>query len=118
MLGGDDERGYQTPLATLHKFQGWADQFIATPADGIKDAYLGATANVWGIKFAAYVHDFKADQGSQDYGQELDAAALWKITKNYSVLLKLASYDADSSNTAGVGSLDVNKAWVQLQASW
>ncbi|HBJ39596.1 MAG TPA: hypothetical protein DDZ20_02125, partial [Hyphomonas sp.] len=26
VLGGDDARGFQTPLATLHKFQGWADK--------------------------------------------------------------------------------------------
>jgi hypothetical protein len=118
VLGGDDESGYQTPLATLHKFQGWADQFLATPAGGIEDAYLGATAKAFGATWKVFYHDFSVESGSGDYGQELDAAALWKIGKYYSVLLKLAAYEADNSNTIGVGSVDVTKAWVQLQASW
>ena len=34
MLGADDGRAltsFQTPLATLHKFQGWTDKFIFPP---------------------------------------------------------------------------------------
>ena len=34
VLGGDeDEPGeaFRTPLATLHAFNGWADQFLTTP---------------------------------------------------------------------------------------
>ncbi|MCC7197916.1 MAG: alginate export family protein, partial [Gammaproteobacteria bacterium] len=31
---------FQTPLATLHKFQGWADKFLTTPSAGIRDYYL------------------------------------------------------------------------------
>ena len=51
MLGGDNgsgNRAFQTPLATKHAFQGWADQFLTTPADGIEDAYLGVTAPLLG----------------------------------------------------------------------
>ena len=29
----------QTPLATLHKFNGWADLFLTTPNAGLEDAY-------------------------------------------------------------------------------
>ncbi|MCY7340167.1 MAG: hypothetical protein LH465_09520, partial [Sphingomonas bacterium] len=45
VLGADDGRpltSVQTPLATLHKFQGWADKFLTTPPDGIRDLYAGA----------------------------------------------------------------------------
>src|SRR3546814_15260492 len=28
---------FQTPLATLHKFQGWADLFLTTPSAGVRD---------------------------------------------------------------------------------
>ncbi|MBJ02636.1 MAG: hypothetical protein CMK00_07190 [Planctomycetes bacterium] len=33
LLGGSGVVGdsFQTPLATLHKFNGWADQFLSTP---------------------------------------------------------------------------------------
>jgi len=36
VLGGDDQpnHAFQTPLATLHAFQGWADKFLTTPRGG------------------------------------------------------------------------------------
>ncbi len=117
VLGGDidGEQAFQTPLATLHKFQGWADQFLSTPDGGIEDLYIGATAKLWGAKFTLMAHDFKAEEGGIDYGTEIDAAILWKIGKYYSVLLKAASFNADNDWT---GHNDTTKAWVQLQASW
>ena len=38
-LEGNGTIGFSTPLATLHKFQGFADVFLTTPASGITDAY-------------------------------------------------------------------------------
>ncbi len=40
LLGGDGLYGFQTPLATLHAFNGWADQFLGTPAGGLEDTYF------------------------------------------------------------------------------
>jgi hypothetical protein len=34
-MSGDGVIGFSTPLATLHKFQGWVDKFLTTPANGI-----------------------------------------------------------------------------------
>ena len=39
-LGSDNGVGFSTPLATLHKFQGFADKFLGTPGEGIEDIYL------------------------------------------------------------------------------
>ena len=33
----------QTPLATLHAFNGWADMFLTTPANGLQDLYFRAS---------------------------------------------------------------------------
>ena len=41
VLGADNGVGFATPLATGHKFQGWADKFLTTPGDGIEDVYIG-----------------------------------------------------------------------------
>lgn len=30
---------FQTPLATKHAFNGWADKFLSTPATGLNDIY-------------------------------------------------------------------------------
>jgi hypothetical protein len=116
VLGGDVSAGqaFQTPLATLHKFQGWADKFLSTPAAGIEDAYLGVTAKFLGGQFGLYYHDFQAESGSTDYGDEIDASALWKVGRYYTVLLKAASFSADSSS----GMTDATRLWLQLQASW
>jgi hypothetical protein len=116
VLGGDRSagQGFQTPLATLHKFQGWADKFLATPAAGIEDMYAGATAKFLGGTFGLYYHDFDAESGSGDYGEEIDASAMWKFADHYSVLLKAANFDADSSSSL----TDSTKFWVQLQAAW
>lgn len=44
MLDGDAAgragRRFQTPLASLDAFQGWADKFLATPPSGIDDRYV------------------------------------------------------------------------------
>ncbi|HLF12977.1 MAG TPA: alginate export family protein, partial [Gammaproteobacteria bacterium] len=40
VLTGNGTTAFQTPLATMHAFQGWADKFLTTPAAGIEDRYL------------------------------------------------------------------------------
>src|ERR1035438_4740700 len=39
---GKGRTGFQTPLATLHAFNGWDDVFLTTPADGLQDIYTYA----------------------------------------------------------------------------
>ncbi|NQD95645.1 hypothetical protein HP532_23600, partial [Pseudomonas sp. CrR25] len=67
VLGGEDgpgNRAFQTPLATKHAFQGWADIFLLTPAAGVEDAYFGVTAPLLGGSLQAWYHDFRAEQDS------------------------------------------------------
>ena len=42
-------KGFTTPLATLHKFQGWADKFLTTPANGIEDLYATGSVTLKGV---------------------------------------------------------------------
>lgn len=100
---GNGARGFATPLATLHKFQGFADVFLATPAGGIEDLQvmadykLGDTGVMGPVRFAAWYHDFKPETGSGDLGQELDLGVFAKPTKQLSVSVKYADYwGADS----------------------
>ncbi|WDE11487.1 alginate export family protein [Thalassomonas haliotis] len=112
LLGSDNGVGFTTPLATLHKFQGFADQFLATPGNGIEDIYFTAKTRVSGIKLSATYHDFSADEGSADWGSEIDLVAAYAVDKNYSVLLKYASYDADDHGS------DTDKIWFQVAAKF
>jgi hypothetical protein len=109
VLGGDGSYGFQTPLATLHKFNGWADKFVlGTPPDGLRDLYAVVSGTVAKVKLAAVYHDFSADNGSADYGDEWDFLATRSFGKLYSVLLKYATYSADSHAT------DTDKFWLAL----
>ena len=121
VLGGDDgagNRAFQTPLATKHAFQGWADVFLTTPADGIEDAYVGATVQLWGGQLQAWYHDFDAEQNSTSYGDEIDLSYGHPIpaVPGLTALVKYASYDADTAVLRGnVANVDTDKLWLQLQ---
>ena len=46
ILANDKETSFATPLATLHKFNGFADQFLATPSQGLEDKFLKIVKNI------------------------------------------------------------------------
>ncbi|MCJ9428201.1 alginate export family protein [Kordiimonas marina] len=118
LLGADNGVGFQTPLATLHKFNGWADKFLSTPATGLKDVYGSVAYKVpgegalSGLLVKAVYHDFSADVGGAHYGHEWDFLASKKLTKSVSALVKTAFYSADSFAT------DTTKFWVMLTAKF
>jgi hypothetical protein len=114
VLEGDGAKGFSTPLATLHRFQGWADKFLATPANGIEDRYLTAG---WSMKslgpfdtlqLTAAWHDFGAERIPQDYGSEWNLQAQVRY-RRFTGLLKFADYRADGLFT------DTRKLWVQVE---
>ncbi|PKI13837.1 alginate export family protein [Colwellia sp. 12G3] len=116
LLGSDDGKvAFNTPLATKHKFNGWADKFLGTPKEGLQDIYLTAKGKVSGVKWAATYHDFSSDEGSIDFGNELDLVATYQINKNYGVLVKAANY---SEGDSGIAPTDTNKIWVQMTAKF
>ncbi len=100
VLTGNGTKGFATPLATLHKFQGFADLFLATPADGIEDLYFKAgwaKKNVGpfsSLRFVAAYHDFRAENVSLKYGTETNLLAVASF-KNMTFLVKFADYNAD-----------------------
>lgn len=111
-LGSDNGVGFSTPLATLHAFQGWADKFLVTPPDGIRDIYGEISTVLFGVKLVAVYHDFDDDTGRIDYGEEVDLLAVKNFGKHYSVLLKFAKYDADQFAT------DTEKWWLQASVEF
>jgi hypothetical protein len=110
VLASDNGVGFKTPLATLHKFQGWTDKFLTTPGAGIEDMYLNVGGKLGPVKVAAIYHDFQAESSGPDYGTELNLVATWPVNKMFSVQLKYASFDADSDS----GLTDTDKAWLSV----
>jgi len=105
-------RSFQTPLATLHAFQGWADKFLTTPPQGIEDRYA-ALMGKWGAINAQLAwHDFQAEAVARDYGTEWDVSIGRRFGERIDVLLKGARYSADSFST------DTTKIWLQVSADF
>ncbi len=111
--------GFQTPFATKHKFNGWADKFLVTPTAGLVDTnvMLGYKAKDFGVAKVIY-HTFEADRGSTDYGDELDLIYINKIPgfNGITGMLKAAFYSGESE-AVGFGSdleKDTTKFWAML----
>lgn len=97
---GDGARSFQTPLALLHAYNGWADQFGQTPSAGLEDLWLRLghpLGESW--RLVAELHDFSAESGSASYGTEIDAELAYKTAWGQTIALKVALYDADSFST-------------------
>lgn len=112
-LEGNGAVAFQTPLATLHKFNGWADQFLATPRDGLQDRYLRIDWSHARLTASVRLHSFDAEAGSGgSYGEEVDASLTYSVAGRHPIGLKLARYSAD-----GFGR-DVDKAMLFARWSW
>lgn len=122
VLGGDSTDSFKTPLATGHKFNGWADKFLSTPANGLEDAYIKASykfSNVGqyidGTKIVAVYHEFDGNE-TGDYGSELDLAVKKSFTlpegqpfEKLNFVVKYADYNADDTPYT-----DTQKIWFQV----
>lgn len=109
VLGGDGSFGFSTPFGTNHAFQGWADVFLNTPANGIRDAYASLSAKAGKVKFAAVYHDFQSDEGNLDYGSEINLLVAGPVTGKLGLLFKFADYNADDF------AADTRRYWLQAQ---
>ncbi|HHH39942.1 MAG TPA: hypothetical protein ENK50_10265, partial [Sedimenticola sp.] len=107
-LTADKGVGFATPLATLHAFQGWADKFLRTPRNGVRDVYATVAVKLWGAKLMGVYHDFQDENGDERYGEEYDALITRKFGQHVSVLLKYAYYNAKGFST------DTQKVWGQV----
>ncbi len=115
-LGGDGTTGFSTPLATLFKFNGWADVFLNTPANGLTDIYGGLSVNlkeIWAdapLTVSLVYHDYQDDSGDLDYGSEVDFVITAKLDDNWTAEARIASYDGGDDGFAGR-----DKVWFTLE---
>jgi hypothetical protein len=119
VLEGNGAKGFTTPLATLHKFQGWADKFLATPPNGIEDRYinLGASFKKVGpfetLGIVASYHAYDAERIDADYGDEINLSLAVKV-KKVSAMLKFADYSEGVLPSAR----NTQKLWAQVEFVW
>jgi len=112
---------FDTPLGTNHAFQGWADIFLITPRNGIRDVFgtMISTFDRGEVILTGTYHNFTDDTGQLKYGDEWNFSALKKFGKHYSVLAKYAYYSADNYNAADTfTNTDTQKIWLQGNISF
>jgi hypothetical protein len=116
-LGSDDGvAAFQTPLATLHAFNGWADLFLTTPPEGLRDYYAGISRPIGvpllsGMRAEVVHHHFQSDIGGLDYGTEWNAALTFRIG-TVALLAKYANYQAQDFG------VDTEKFWLQAELNF
>lgn len=99
LLGSDNGNGsFQMPLGTNHKFNGFADAFLVTPASGLRDYYasLGSTCPLK-VNHSIIFHYFQNDQTGAHIGNEIDYVANKKLNDHLSVTAKVAYLDGRSA---------------------
>ena len=108
-MGSDNGTyGFRFPVGTNHKFQGFADLFLTTPATGLQDLYATVMFEApFGLKPAITFHQFWSDQGNTDLGQEVDLVVGKKINANWSMLVKAAFFDGRN------GGPDTSRIWLE-----
>jgi hypothetical protein len=75
----------------------------------------------WGLKAKLVYHMFESDEGTNDYGEELDVVLVKPINKHVKLLAKYANFDADrkanqdNPEKGAYGLRDTEKIWVQAE---
>jgi len=116
VLGSDNGNyGFSTPLATLHKFNGWSDQFLGTPPQGLVDVIFTLSGKVAGGSWLAAYHDFSADISTvsvDDLGNEINLQYVRPFADNYTAAIKYATYSGES------GRIDTDKVWLWISTKF
>lgn len=110
-LGTDDGTAFQTPLGTLHKFQGRSDIFTRTPEDGLNDSEIsmvwriGSFYALRGSRLNVQYNKFESADGGLNYGEETGA--------EFSTLIGGTRFGiATSRYEANAFATDTDKTWI------
>ena len=103
LLGSDGGRArFVTPLATLHKFNGFADVFLNNGGTaGLQDLYAYFAPKLpWKLKAKFIYHHFWSDRNGVALGEEYDFVMSRAITPYLSVLTKGALFESKTRGLA------------------
>jgi hypothetical protein len=129
LSSNDGLSAFQTPLGTNHLFQGWVDQFLVTPNQGIKDTFFSFGGKVFGVALSSEYHIFKSDEDfrtignsatnftGDKYGTEIDVAAAYTYQK-WMGKVEYGRFREDdelgATLTAGTRKRDTEKLWLTV----
>jgi hypothetical protein len=101
ILGSDQGHSVQTPLASLHRFQGFSDQFLTTPPDGLRDYSvfleydLGRIGPFRRVKTFARHHWFESHVNKRAYGKEINLSLTGRL-EGFRMAIEYADYKAQT----------------------
>jgi hypothetical protein len=106
LSSNNSKYAFQTPFGTNHLFQGWADKFLATPVEGIQDAFVTATYKYDDFLFFADYHVIISDENfhtvgsgastnGDKFGKEWNAAVTYNVNKNIMTKLEYSKFTED-----------------------
>jgi hypothetical protein len=114
-LGSNNgDYAFQTPLGTNHLFQGWADHFLTTPKQGIKDTFVTAGGKIGKATLLTEYHRYKSDTGGINFGDELDFSITYPFTKQLSGKIEYAAFNEKDVQAGAARKSDLTKAWITL----
>jgi hypothetical protein len=118
--GSGLNKTFDTPLGTNHAFQGWADLFLTTPSNGIRDVFgtVMVPFQRGDLVVSGIYHAYTDDGGRYNYGDEWNFQAVQKFGKHYSLLAKYAYYHAGDNLDPTFKSTDTQKIWLQGNISF
>ncbi len=112
LLGSDDGKAvFVTPLATAHKFNGFADAFLNNGGvNGLEDIYLFvAPVLPYELKGKIVYHHFGSDHRDRTLADEWDLVITRKFHEHWTVLAKGAFFNGTSNGPA-----DRTRMWLEL----
>ncbi len=108
-LGSNNNVGFKTPLATLHKWNGFADSFLNTPASGLTDLYGRIDCKLpFDVSGSFRYHQFWDASLDTSFGNEFDVVMTKEIRKGVLLLAKAGLLQG------GGGVPDVNRAILEM----
>ncbi|HEU4708028.1 MAG TPA: alginate export family protein, partial [Methylophilaceae bacterium] len=124
LSSNDSKYAFQTPFGTNHLFQGWADLFLVTPKQGIRDTYLSFGGKPFGsVTLLGEYHIIKSDEdfakaggGTGDtYGGELDLGVMYAWDKHLWFKAEYANFnEKDQLAAAAARKPDTEKVWLTV----
>jgi predicted porin len=114
LASNNGDYAFQTPLGTNHLFQGWADHFLTTPRQGIKDTFVTAGGKIGKATLLAEYHRYKSDTGGINFGDEIDLSLGYQFTKQLSGKIEYAGFNEKDVLVGAARKADLTKTWVTL----
>ncbi len=102
--------GVQMPLTDFYAFNGWTLHFFNTPRQGLRDGWITGRHSMGPFTLYAQAHRFRSDNGSLDFGRELDAGITYAWNESLTLRLQHARYDPGS----GTPDPNIRKTWLTL----